>query len=564
MRNIRFKQLVMMSYKGVARKIDLDHDVLVVAGGNESGKSSILKTLYYTLGASVRPFAKRWLEGNIVSLLRFTIDEINYKAVRMGNDVYVFNPDNSLCFHDNDKNRIATKLGNLLGLNMTFKDSKGKEKAFSVGYMFMPFYLEQDKGWDQPWDSFTNLSSIGGRRNAMLFHTGIIDDEFYVYKCQLEEAEERKKKVVEELAGNLQFKKEAMKRLENSEILPFTPDEYERGLKEVLSRLSELKESQQKSLQELEKLYAVKYSYQFNIDQLKDNLKEIDKDFKYALKSETEICCPMCGAVVENDAFARFKMLDDRDRCKDLLIENNKKLDDIREKIVEKELLTEETKKEIENLQARINRRDADVSWQEMFEAKLKDYINVIVSERTECLIDERRKLDGIILENKEKMKRLQKNDKKGMVEKDFDICVKGMLRKFGVSREAQKKYTLGSRVKTQGSNVVKHVIAYTYSYYQVMQKYGCPLFAPIVIDEPKQKGVDDNGFTSILDSIINDRPKGSQLILSLNNSELSFIYSKYDLIKLQEGQEVLDKEEFKEVKEEIEELVYGNFQLEA
>lgn len=564
MKNIRFKEISFLSYKGVARRINLNNDLLVIAGGNESGKSSILKSLYYTLGATVHPFARRWVEGNVVTMLKFTVDGINYKAVRMGNDVYVFNPDNSLIFRENDKIKIASRLGNLLGINILFKDSKGKTKTFSTGYMFMPFYLDQDKGWDQPLNSFTGLLGVGGKHNALLYHTGVIDDEFYVYKSQLEEAEARKKEVVSEVTGSMRFKTEAMKRFPKNDILPFSVEDFNKGISVVIAKLSDLKEKQKKILQELEKLYSVKYSYQFNIDQLKENINEIDKDFKYALKSESEICCPMCGATVENDAFARFKMLDDKDRCKDLLIDNNTKLDEIKEKIAEKEKLSVDIKNEIEELQAQINRRSEQVTLNEMFEAKLKEYVEDIVNETTGKLFDEQHRLERIILENKDRIKRLQKNDKKSMVEKDFDSYVRKALRTFGVMGEGQKRHTLGGRVNTTGSNIVKNVIAYTYAYLYVMQKYGCPFFAPIVIDEPKQKGIDDNGFVSILNSIVNDRPEGSQLILSLTEGELSVLKAEYNSIILPNGQDVMNTAEYISVKDEIEELVYGNFELQA
>ena len=105
-----------MSYSGAARRINLDNDLVIVAGGNESGKSSILKTLYYTLGATVYPFARRWERANVASLLKFTIDGVNFKAVRVASDVYVFNPDNTLRFHDWNKQKIAEEMNNLLGI----------------------------------------------------------------------------------------------------------------------------------------------------------------------------------------------------------------------------------------------------------------------------------------------------------------------------------------------------------------------------------------------------------------------------------------------------------------
>lgn len=563
MKNIRFKEIAFLSYKGVARRINLNRDLVVIAGGNETGKSCILKSLYYTLGASVHPFAQRWAEGNVISMLKFSVNEINFKAVRMGNDIYIFNPDNSLNFHERDRVRFAAKFGNLLGINISYKDSKGKDKTFTSGFMFMPFYLDQDKGWDQPLTSFTGLSGSGGKHNAILYHTGIINDEFYVHKSRMEEAEARKKIANNEIAANYRFRQEAMKRFAKYDVLPFTIEEFNNGIKEVMSKLNSLKEKQKEIMKELEKLYSIKYSYQFNIDQLKENIVEIEKDFKYALKSETELCCPMCGASVENDAFARFKMLDDKDRCKDLLIDNNTKLDEIKEKITEKEKVSQSIRDEIDELQERINSRSNEVTLDEMFEAKLRGYVEEVVNDATDRLRAEINKLDQTIYECKESIKRLQNNDKKSNVEDDFDVYVKGLLKKFGILG-VEKKHSLGGKIRTTGSSVVKYVIAYTYAYLNVMQKNNCPLFAPIVIDEPKQKGIDDNGFISILNSIVNDRPQGSQLILSLTDNELSNLNADYDSIILKPGSEVMNYEEYEDVKKEVEELVYGNFELQG
>ena len=563
MKSIRFKEIDFLSYKGVARRINLNHDLVVIAGGNETGKSCILKSLYYTLGASVHPFAQRWVEGNVITLLKFTVNGINYKAVRMGNDIYVFNPDNSLNFHEKDKKQFAAKFGNLLGINILYKDSKGKDIIFTSGFMFMPFYLDQDKGWDQPLNSFTGLSSSGGKHNAILYHTGIINDEFYIYKSRLEEAETRKKAANNEMAASYLFRQEAMRRFAKYDILPFTVEEFNKGIREVMIKLNSLKEKQKDIMRELEKLYSIKYSYQFNIDQLKDNIEEIEKDFKYALRSETEICCPMCGATVENDTFARFQMLDDKDRCKDLLIDNNTKLDEIKEKIVSKEKISQSIRLEIDELQECIYRRSNNVTLDEMFEAKLRGYIEDVVGDATDKLREEIRKLEEIICECKENIKRLQNNDRKSMVEDDFNQYVKSSLRKFGIYGD-EKKHVLGSKIKATGSSVVKYVIAFTYAYLNVMKKYNCPLFAPIVIDEPKQKGIDDNGFMSILDSIVNDRPQETQLILSLTDSELSHLKAEYKPILLQNGHDVMNKEDYDDVKSEIEELVYGNFELQV
>ena len=556
MKRIRFKEIALMSYSGVARRINLSSDLVILAGGNESGKSSILKTLYHTLGATVHPFAQRWDRANIISLLKFTIEGANFKAVRLANDVYVFNPDGSLRFHEVDRQKIAVRINELFGIPPFHKDKSGNEITLPVGCLFMPFYVDQDHGWDQPWNSLLRLD--GGKHNAMMFHVGAINEEYYSYKSLLDSAEAKLKGIVDEIMGSTKFKKTFLSRYKDVGKLPFSDEDFQRGIDDVLSKLSELKEEQNKVLQELEKLYGVKYSYQFNIDQLKENINEIDKDFKYALKSPHELCCPMCGAMVENGPYERFRMLDDRDRCKNLLIDNNRRLEQINVRISEKELLSGEIKKKIEELQQAINKKTERVSLEEMFIERMKEHVETVMTETVEELIAQKAKCELEIVNYKNNLKLFSKDDIRQTIQKEFDNYMRSTLRKLGLDRsESQKHYSLGGRVRTTGSNIVKMVIAYTYAYFYVMMKHDCPVFAPIVIDEPKQNGLDDNGFSSIIDFIINNRPEGSQLILSLTDSELNLLSKDYNPIMLYSGQDVMNEDEYESVKSEIEELIY-------
>lgn len=559
MKRIRFKEIALMSYSGVAKRINLDNDLIILAGGNESGKSSILKTLYHTLGATVHPFAQRWDKANVISLLKFTIDGLNFKAVRMANDVYVFNPDGTLCFHETDSHRIAVKINELLGIPTFYQVYKGpsdKDIVLPVGCLFMPFYIDQDYGWDQPWNSLLKL--MGGKHNAMLFHVGAINDEYYSFKSLLDMEESKLKSIIEEIKGSIKFKSTFMNKYKNVDKLPFTDEDFIRGIDDVLAKLSSLKVEQNNILQDLEKLYGVRYSYQFNIDQLKDNIKEIDKDFKYALKSPNKLCCPMCGATVENGPFERFRLLDDRDRCKSLLIENNRRLEQINDKINDKKRLSETIKKKIEELQQSINARSEQVSLKEMFIEKMKEHVETVMTDTVNVLIKDKIELENNIVYYKNNIKLVSKDDIRKIIQKEFDNYMRATLRKLGIGEsESQKHYSLGGKVKTTGSNIVKMVIAYTYAYYYVMLRHDCPIFAPIVIDEPKQNGLDDNGFSSIIDFIINSRPKQSQLILSLTDSELDLLSLDYKPIVLYSGLDVMNVDEYQSVKDEIEDLVY-------
>lgn len=559
MKRIRFKEIAFLSYsQRAARRINLNNDVVVISGGNQSGKSCILKSLYYTLGATIQQFAERWADANIITLLKFSIDGVNYKAVRIVDDVYLFNPDGSLRFHQKDRYKVAKAIGNLLGSNIDYKDSNGRRKTLSLGHLFMPFYVDQDKGWNQPLDSFGGATSIGGKHNALLYISGIIDDDYYVFKTKHEEAQTRQKEVLANILANSRFSGIIRKRFQSRTNLVFTETEFKQGMDVVIKKVEDLKEEQTALLQELEKLYGSKYTYQFNINQLKDNVKEIDKDFNFAVRNRGLITCPMCGAQVENDEYGRLLMLDDRDRCKDQLIVNSKKLQEVEERIREKETLTNEIREKISDLQATINQRNETISLNEMFEARMREYFDETMTKIENELNDEKTKLETEILSYKGHLKSLNNNEKKKLIEKDFVTYAVEALAKMDIGPKGRSKVSFGGRLHSTGSSVIRYIVAYLYSYYYVMQRYDGLLFAPIVIDEPKQRGLDEGGLNSVLNFIMNSRPNDSQLIISLTDNETKNLPEGVKVIQLESKQDVLKADEYKDVREEIEHLIYS------
>lgn len=115
-----------------------------------------------------------------------------------------------------------------------------------------------------------------------------------------------------------------------------------------------------------------------------------------------------------------------------------------------------------------------------------------------------------------------------------------------------------GGRLHTTGSSVIRYIIAYLYAYYYVMQKYDSLIFAPIVIDEPKQRGLDEGGLNSVLNFIMDNKPEQSQLIISLTDNEIRNLPDNVKIIKLEPKQDVLVENEYENVKEEIDRLIYS------
>ena len=144
------------------------------------------------------------------------------------------------------------------------------------------------------------------------------------------------------------------------------------------------------------------------------------------------------------------------------------------------------------------------------------------------------------------------------MIEKDFVTYAVEALAKMDIGPKGRSKVSFGGRLHSTGSSVIRYIVAYLYAYYYVMLRYDGLLFAPIVIDEPKQRGLDEGGLNSVLNFIMTSRPKDSQLIISLTDNETKNLPDVVKVIQLESKQDVLKADEYKDVREEIEHLIYS------
>ena len=170
MKSIRYKEILFLSYQEKkAKRINLDSDIVVVRGGNDAGKSCVLKSIFGVFGAQIRRYPEGWNPEKILVLLKFKVDGVNYKALRVGNDYHLFTPDNKMFSITKDLREQSDQLSKLFGLNIAYPSLN---YSLSIGSMFMPFYIDQEDGWSQPWSSFTDVGNEQEKKNVMLLYTG--------------------------------------------------------------------------------------------------------------------------------------------------------------------------------------------------------------------------------------------------------------------------------------------------------------------------------------------------------------------------------------------------------
>jgi hypothetical protein len=331
MKNIRFKKLLLLSYhERTARTIDLDSDLIVVKGPNHIGKSCILKSIYAALGGKIKRIPAKWKNAGVVIALYFTIDGILFKSLKYGNFLYIFNPDNSMRYKAVfGSNKANVKFSELLGVKFGTIENP---IVFSQSCLLMPFYIDQDDGWRESWSSFAGIKT-SEKAEARLFLLGLIDGDYFSKKKELINVEDALKKTRNELKAYNKFYLE-LKRKNKESYIPVDLQSFKKEINEYLENLKKLRESQKDILRSLQALYTKKTYYEVSVNQLNENIKQIQKDFHFALEINDDIVtCPTCGAQYSNNMLNRHVILEDEHTCKDLLIKYSDKLNHVKKNI---------------------------------------------------------------------------------------------------------------------------------------------------------------------------------------------------------------------------------------
>lgn len=555
MKSIRYKEILFLSYQEKkAKRINLDSDIVVIRGGNDAGKSCVLKSIFGVLGAEIRRYPENWNPDKILVLLKFTVDGVNFKALRIGNDFHLLSPDNKMFSITKDLREQADQLSKLFGLNVAYPSMN---YSLSVGSMLMPFYIDQEDGWSQPWSSFSDVGNEQEKKNVMLLYTGAIDEQYYMSASRLISLKSKYQKWEQDKATQDNFINLIKDRLETQD-LGVTRDDFKEEIQTFVEKIRDLKNSQNKILEELQSLYYDKMFKESRITKLHENMKAIEDDFAYALEQPEILTCPVCGAHTKNTAIARLGMKLDKEDCRELILQYQLELDDIDKEIEKAQAKSETIKAQIEDIEEFISTKKKEVSLEEYLDSQVTVTLRKIFHDKEVEYNDNLERLGTEIKEEQEKLAQMKTSSRLTVILQDFNYVFYQYQDELGIPKSGKPKVRkIGDKMNPTGSHKPKMALTFFFSYLYIMYKYGTPISAPLVIDEFKQNGLSMKGLNDLMEFAISHKKDGVQLIFSLLDEE-TVDNESARIIDLR-GKHLMVEDEYKEVKKEIEDLMWKN-----
>lgn len=522
MKRLVFKELQILSLREKkAIKVKFDSSRTIIKGSNQIGKSSLIKSIYYTLGANPAVINDNWMKIEPISLLRFSVDDLNLSIVRYDKKTFIVIDENN---HTNVFNfkELSIYLNNIFDFNLVLTNRQGDPEIPPPTYLFLPFYVDQDKSWSDNLNSFSNLNQFSTWKKSVLdYHSGIRGNEYYKTKSEFDSIKndyEETEKEINTLNRILVSIKSKLKK----EYFDVDIDSFSNEIAELLSECEKLKEEQFKLKQKLTLLYDERTILQSRLSIVTSSMKESELDYEHVLKDFNDyIDCPTCGASYENDFSARFSIVNDVQSLQDILIDLKTGILAKNEEIRIVNSLFTQKKIDFERIQELLNKKKSDVKLSDIIENEGKKRVQeVFQQEQNEIyskLGSAKIKLDG--LDNRIKLMTKDGQGKKTNIMNYYREKLKFNLDSLNINVDKTSPgifERMDSKIKEQGSNLPRALLGYYFAILQVMNKYSTSTFCPIVIDSPNQQEQDEFNLKAIMDFILNNQPKESQLILSL------------------------------------------------
>lgn len=555
MSEIYFKSILISDInKNVAKYQEFEKGFNVVTSSNNHvGKSSLLKSLYYTLGAEVE-FDTIWDKNSKLYSVTISVDNEDYTIARLQKRFAVFKAKQLVLLTQSVTKELARMLSDIFKfcIFLPNKTTKMIELA-PPAFTFMPYYIDQDEGWSGLYNSFSNIEQYKkpDRIKSLYYHLGIYNKQTVELSFEkdsikdeidlLNDEDNRLNIILSGLSTEIQnlLPAETMQELEQNLEIP------KNEISNIVKELGFLRNK----MQSLESILQ-KHKYQLNVV---SEYKTIKDDISTTTIDDVHKC-PNCGYSFDNEILSIVRNnyhIENEDYLQQqiqLLIESiDNEYTDYKNKYValmnvlaDKERVFNDTQNEY-NLYVK--------------QRGLRDSIESFTSQKDLNLIEINDLNDRFKKINKE----LSKLPNKKEIEDKYIELVRLNIMSLGAWNVAyENNIKLLKPIKAQGTLESKIILAQITAMFQTINYFETnTITLPFVVDSPRAKEASQISSEDIIKLIseINMLPQVILATIDYDNYS-DKITADENIITLSEKNKLLNEECFKEHKEYIQEIL--------
>lgn len=515
--------LILSDLEKRARRESFDPVRTIVYGGNDTGKSSLIKSIYQAFGAEPAKVNPRWKAAEIKTVVKFSVDNTKYQLLRDSSYFAIFDGQGLFL---NSFTRVSTELAPYLAeifdFGLILASREEEPQIPPPAYLFLPYYMDQDASWSNPWSAFDKLWQFTGWRDSLVdYHTGIRNNAYYLTNAELI----RKRTGLVEASTTEKGIARVLKKLtSDTTVATFSldPIAFDDRIRRLLQE-SEILASTENTLRiQLAKLNSEAALQRNRLEIAEGALGEISADFKFLTQLGTDqVECPTCGNHYENDFVSRFAIATDEDRVARFIAQIRADLARTDREIAEVYQRFSIAGEQAEQIQVVLNEAQGEVTLKTIIESEGRRAADQLLVAQLEGAQKARSLAEQEVSGLQEELKGIDVNATSTRRERTAEYG--GVLRKnfaaLDVNTYSQAVYqTLSPSLIETGSMLPRALLGYQFAIISLLTKYSPTTVCPIVVDSPNQQGQDAEHLPQILKFINENQPDNTQLILGLEN----------------------------------------------
>lgn len=155
MKSFRFENIWLLSHRDKkARYVNFHPKKNLLRGRNHTGKTSLIRSLFETLGAKPQGKLEAWDEST-ASLLEFSVDGRSFFALHQNGRRALFNANREMIVSTSNFGEWSKSFCDVTEFNLVFTDKRESEiRPADPACFFLPFYVNQDGSWQSEWNTF--------------------------------------------------------------------------------------------------------------------------------------------------------------------------------------------------------------------------------------------------------------------------------------------------------------------------------------------------------------------------------------------------------------------------
>lgn len=513
MKRLLLKKLIVISRSEQSSlEVPFKKGLNIILGGNKTGKSSLIKSIFTALGCDCSKIEKDW--KNLIStyLLYFEYGDEQYCVLRCGKEFSIMKEEknNYTCVINTEKFQLfCDKLMEIFEVNMQCVISNNSEIInVTTPLLFRFQYIDQDDGWSDIGNEFKNVRYIKDwKGDTNKFITGYLNNDYYKLKAKKIQLSNDKEEKLKELKSNEMFvnsishdlKKKSQ--LENLNQLN-TVDDVQKKLIKLRNDTDALRKKEYSIKEKMIKLDNNIFMKKIELNNIYKNIEETQKDISFAMEQDEEIICPICGtkhknslneqlnlsAGLENSEKLRNILEDKINDFKEQLMNFNNEYEDIKNKILKNEELIKDSKEML--------------SYEELYKNKGKYELYNKCKQELVKIESKYKNLIGEIGALDEQIKEIKSKKRKNEITMQLKDKCKTFAEKINLPSTYIKFRDLVQVIDHTGSETPRLVYMYQSALYLYNLERGGNPFNFYVIDTPNQQGQDEDNLECIFKSM--------------------------------------------------------------